>query len=177
GLDPRKDIEWVVQPVDETMRLLQEGRVDAFIGFPPEPQQLKARKIGHVVVNTTADRPWPQYFCSMPVANREFARANPGATKRALRAMLKAADICAREPDRVARFLVEKNYTTQTDFARQTLREVPFTRWREYVPEDSLRFYALRLHEGGMIRMSPQKLIAQSTDWRAFSELRRELKA
>jgi NitT/TauT family transport system substrate-binding protein len=112
----------------------------------------------------------------MPAANREFARKHPVATKRALRAMLKAADLCAREPDRVARFLVDRKYTTQPDFARQTLREVPYTRWREYVPEDSLRFYALRLHEGGMIKANPQKLIAQSTDWRAFSELRKELK-
>ena len=177
GLHPLKDIEWVVHPVDESMRLLDEGRVDAFIGFPPEPQELRARKIGHVVVNTAADRPWSQYFCCMPAANREFARKHPVATKRALRALLKAADLCAREPDRVARFLVEKKYTTQLEYARQTLREVPYTRWREYVPEDSLRFYALRLHEGGMIKTSPQKLIAQSTDWRAFNELRKELKA
>jgi len=176
GLHPLKDIEWVVHPVDESMRFLQEGRVDAFIGFPPEPQELRARKIGHVVVNTAADRPWSQYFCCMPAANREFARKHPVATKRALRALLKAADLCAREPDRVARFLVEKKYTTQLEYARQTLREVPYTRWREYVPEDSLRFYALRLHEGGMIKTNPQKLIAQSTDWRIFNELKRELK-
>jgi len=176
GLHPLKDIEWVVHPVDESMRLLDEGRVDAFIGFPPEPQELRARKIGHVVVNTAADRPWSQYFCCMPAANREFARKHPVATKRALRALLKAADLCAREPDRVARFLVEKKYTTQLEYARQTLREVPYTRWREYVPEDSLRFYALRLHEGGMIKTKPQKFIAQSTDWRIFNELKRELK-
>jgi len=176
GLHPLKDIEWVVHPVDESMRLLDEGRVDAFIGFPPEPQELRARKIGHVVVNTAADRPWSQYFCCMPAANREFARKHPVATKRALRALLKAADLCAREPDRVARFLVERKYTNQLEYARQTLQEVPYTRWREYVPEDSLRFYALRLHEGGMIKTSPQKLIAQSTDWRIFNELKRELK-
>jgi len=176
GLHPLKDIEWVVHPVDESMRFLNEGRIDAFIGFPPEPQELRARKIGHVVVNTAADRPWSQYFCCMPAANREFARKHPVATKRALRALLKAADLCAREPDRVARFLVERKYTSQLEYARQTLREVPYTRWREYVPEDSLRFYALRLHEGGMIKTSPQKLIAQSTDWRAFNQLRKELK-
>ena len=176
GLDPRKDITWVTHPVDETIRFLNEGRVDAFIGFPPEPQELRAKKIGHVVVNTATDRPWSQYFCCMAVANRDFARKHPVATKRALRALLKAADLCAREPDRVARFLVDKKYTSELEYARQTLREVPYTRWREYVPEDTVRFYALRLHEGGMIKTSPQKLIAQSTDWRAFNELKKELK-
>jgi hypothetical protein len=39
-----------------------------------------------------------------------------------------------------------------------------------------LRFYALRLHEAGMIKSSPQKLIEQGTDWRFFNELKKELK-
>ena len=38
-----------------------------------------------------------------------------------------------------------------------------------------MRFYALRLHEPGMIK-SPQKLIAQGTDWRFFNELKKEMK-
>lgn len=176
GLDPRKDIHWVVHPVEEAIRLLKEGRVDAFLGFPPEPQEMRAKKIGHVVVNTAVDRPWSQYFCCMAVANRGFATKHPVATRRALRALLKAADLCAREPERVARFLIERKYTLQQDYALQTLREVPYTRWREFVPEDSVRFYALRLHEGGMIKTSPQKLIAQGTDWRYFNQLRKELK-
>ena len=176
GLDPRRDIRWVVHPVEEAMRLLKEGRIDAFMGFPPEPQELRAKKIGHVVVNTAADRPWSQYFCCMAVASRDFARKNPVATRRALRALLKAADLCAQDPERVARTLVDKQYATNYDYARQTLREVPYRRWREYVPEDTVRFYALRLHEGGMIRTSPQKLIAQGTDWRFVNELRKELK-
>jgi len=97
-------------------------------------------------------------------------------SRRALRALLKAADLCAQDPERVARTLVDKQYATNYDYARQTLREVPYRRWREYVPEDTVRFYALRLHEGGMIRTSPQKLIAQGTDWRFVNELRKELK-
>lgn len=36
--------------------------------------------------------------------------------------------------------------------------------------------YALRLQEVGMIKSSPQKIIAQGTDWRFFSELKKELK-
>jgi NitT/TauT family transport system substrate-binding protein len=52
----------------------------------------------------------------------------------------------------------------------------PHSQWREYDPEDSVRFYALRLHEGGMIKSTPQKILAQGTDWRFLNELRRELK-
>ena len=37
------------------------------------------------------------------------------------------------------------------------MQEVPYGKWREYDPEDTVRFYALRLHEVGMIKSSPQK--------------------
>jgi NitT/TauT family transport system substrate-binding protein len=49
--------------------------------------------------------------------------------------------------------------------------------WRETDPEDTLRFYALRLYEVGMIKTLPNKLIAQGTDWPFLNELKRELKA
>jgi len=176
GLDPRKDVEWVTRPRAESVELLREGKVDAYMGFPPEPQELRARKIGHVVVNSTTDRPWSQYFCCVVVANRDFVRKHPVATKRALRAFAKATEVCALEPDRVARALVEKKWTDREDYARQTLRELPYGRWREFNPEDTIRFYALRLHEAGMIKSSPQKIIAQGTDWRFLNELKKELK-
>ena len=98
------------------------------------------------------------------------------ATKRALRAILKAADVCAREPARVAQLLVDKGYATRYDYALQTMKDIPEAGWRDYDPEDTVRFQALRLHELGMIKTSPQKLITQGTDWRFLTELKRELK-
>jgi NitT/TauT family transport system substrate-binding protein len=41
---------------------------------------------------------------------------------------------------------------------------------------DTVRFYSLRLNEAGMIKSSPQKIIAQGTDWRFLRELKKELK-
>lgn len=178
GLDPRKDINWVTDPATKSMQLFADGKIDAFMGFPPEPQELRAKKIGHVVVNTTLDRPWSQYFCCMVAANREFVRKNPVATKRALRAILKANSVCALEPARSARTLVDKWYpATNYDYALQTIKEIPYGHWREYDPEDTVRFYALRMNEVGMIRTSPQKILAQGTDWRFLRELKKELKA
>ncbi len=176
GLDPRKDITWVTHAPDEAMGLLAEGKIDAFLGFPPQPQELRAKQIGHVVVNSTLDRPWSQYFCCMVYARKEFAGKYPVATKRALRAILKAADVCALEPERTAEFLVDKGYTKNYSYALQTMKELPYGKWREHDPEDTVRFYALRLHEAGMIKSSPQKLIAQGTDWRFLNELKKELK-
>src|SRR6266446_1143666 len=90
GLDPRQDIDWVIHPRAEAMLLLTEGKIDAFLGFPPEPQELRAKGIGHVLVNSAVDRPWSQYFCCMVYTRRAFAQKYPVATKRALRAILKA---------------------------------------------------------------------------------------
>jgi NitT/TauT family transport system substrate-binding protein len=118
----------------------------------------------------------------MVVGNREFVRKHPSATKRALRAILKATNICASEPERVARLIVDKAAGRSTppppnyDYVLQTMREIPYSQWREYDAEDTVRFFALRLHEVGLIKSSPQKIIAQGTDWRFFNELKKELK-
>lgn len=178
GMNPLKDIDWVIAGTwAHSMSLFVEGKADAFLGFPPQPQELRARKIGHVVVNTTQDRPWSQYFCCMFAARSEFVKYNPIATKRALRAILKATDICAREPERAARFLAAKGLQPHYETDLEVLKGLPYDRWRQSDPEDSLRFHALRLYEVGMIKSSPQKLIAQGTDWRFLNELKRELKA
>lgn len=176
GLNPETDVHWVVRPSVDAVQLLAEGKVDAFLGFPPWPQELRAKKIGHVVLNSTRDRPWGQYFCCMVGANREFVHRHPVATKRVLRAFMKANDLCAVAPDRAAKLVVGKGETTSYEFALQTMKEVPYGKWREYDPEDTLRFYALRLHEIGMIKSSPHKILAQGTDWRFLNELKRELK-
>jgi NitT/TauT family transport system substrate-binding protein len=176
GLDPRKDVRWIIEPVDKAMALLGEEKVDGFLGFPPEPQELRARGIGHVIFNTTTDRPWSQYFCCMIGGNRDFVHQHPVATKRAIRAILKAAEVCSLEPERATRILVDRGFTQKPEFARQMLAELSYRRWRDYNAVDAVRFYALRLQEAGMIKASPQKILAQGTDWRFFNELKRELK-
>ena len=102
GLDPRQDINWVTPPTGNAMELFADGKVDAFLGFPPEPQELRARNIGRVILNTAMDQPWSQYLCCMLFGSRDFVRNYPVATKRSLRAILKAADFCAAEPERAA---------------------------------------------------------------------------
>jgi hypothetical protein len=119
-----------------------------------------------VVLNSTSDRPWWQYFCCMVGANREFVRRHPVATKRVIRALMKANDVCAVAPERAAGLIVGKGETTSYESALQTMQDLPYGKWREYDPEDTVRFYALRLHEAGMIKSSPQKIIAQGTDAR-----------
>jgi len=176
GLDPIKDINWVTSPTVAPKELFAQGKIDAFLGFPPEPQELRARGIGRVVVNSSIDRPWSQYFCCMLAGNTDFVRNNPVATKRVLRAILKATDFCASNPTRAARLIVERGFTENYENTLKTLNEVPYNKWREYDPEDTIRFYALRLREAGLIKSTPNKIIADATDWRFLNELKRELK-
>ena len=175
GLDAKNDVNWVMHPSRESMRLLAEGRIDAFLAFPPETQELRARKIGHVIVDSGKDRPWSQYFCCLVGSHQDFVGKHPVATKRALRAILKASNLCALEPQRAARLIAARGY--DYDYSLETLKDIPYDKWRDYDAEDSARYYALRLKEAGMIKSSPQKIIAQGTDWRFLRELKQELKA
>jgi NitT/TauT family transport system substrate-binding protein len=177
GLDPVRDIRWVADPSRRPLDQFAAGKIDAILGTPPVPQELRARGIGHAVVNSSLDRPWSQYFCCMLAGNREFVRSKPVATKRVLRAILKAADLCVAEPERAARRLVDGSFTPRYDYALQTMRDVLYDKWREYDAEDTIRFYALRMHELGFIKSTPQNIIAEGTDWRFLEELKRELKA
>jgi NitT/TauT family transport system substrate-binding protein len=177
GLDPARDIRWVISQSPTPAELFAEGKIDACLGLPPVAQDLRARKIGHVVVNSSMDLPWSQYFCCMLGGNQDFVRSHPVATKRVLRAILKAADLCANEPARAARLMVDGGFTPRYDYALEALSEIAYDRWREYDAEDTLRFYALRLHDLGFIKSSSQKIIADGADWRFLDELKRELKA
>ena len=107
----------------------------------------------------------------------EYVRNHPVATKRVVRAILKATDLCATDPAGAARRLVDGGFTQRYDHALQTLSENPYDKWRDYDAEDTIRFYALRLYEAGLIKSTPKKIIADGTDWRFLDELKRELKA
>ena len=175
GLDPQRDIEWIVGETNPA-QLFVDGKVDAFLAFPPEAQDLRARKVGHVILDSAKDRPWSQYYCCMLAVNAAYAEKYPAATKRVVRSILKSADICAAEPERVARLLVDGGRTEHYDYAVQSLRELPYSNWRDFDPEDTLRFFALRLHEAGIVKSNPNEIIAKGTDWQFFNEIKRELK-
>ena len=177
GLDPAHDIEWVLTEGKKPTELFVVGKIDAFLGTPPQPQELRAKKIGHTILNNAVDRPWSQYFCCMISATTDYVNRYPVATKRVLRSILKAADLCVSDPQMVARQMVDRDFVPSYDYALQTLKDIRYDRWRDFDPEDSMRFYALRMQETGMIKSGPQQIIADGTDWRFLEELRRELKA
>jgi NitT/TauT family transport system substrate-binding protein len=181
GLDPQIDINWLVDP-HFTIEQLAEGKFDACMIGPPASPAVRVKNIGHVLVNTTTDKPWSQYFCCMIASSRAFVQQHPVATKRAVRALLKAADLCASRPEQVARLIAERAFPPsyanwRYDYILEGLQDIPYGQWRDYDPEDAVRFHALWMHEVGMIKKIPQRILAEHTDWRFLNELKRELKA
>ncbi len=165
---------------DRLPTLLQNGQVDAVLAYPPGAENLRGLKGVRVILSTVDDRPWSSYYCCVLFANSQFARKNPVATKRAMRAVLKGVDLLSREPERAAKRLVElaspltPGSPLDYDVTLRWVKHLPYGLWRSMNPEDSLRFYALRLREAGEITRTPDEVI-KSADWRFLNQLKREV--
>lgn len=180
GLDIQRDLlvgPTVTGPA-EAAQIFIRGEADGIMIVPPFSYELVAKRIGHVIVDSMMDRPWSQYFCCMATVNRDFMVKNPVATKRALRALLNAADVVAKDPAQGARALLDRGFITEKlyDVVLADLRMMPYDVWRKFDPADTLRFYALRLKEAGLITSTPEQLIARGTDFRFVRELKKELR-
>lgn len=177
GLDPDKDVEYVLVPKPEAMELFKQGKIDAFMSFPPGPQQLREQGIGRVLVDTNVDRPWSQYFCCLMLGTRQFITKYPIATKRAIRALMKANDQVAKDPAMAAKLVVDMGIRSASEqkHLAMAFSETPYDKWRHYNPEDTIRFYALRLKELGLTKYAPNDIIAQNTNWTFLNELKGEL--
>jgi NitT/TauT family transport system substrate-binding protein len=176
GLDAHHDLVWIedekVAPVD----LFLEGKIDAFLGSPPEPQMVRAKGVGHTILRTSFDRPWSDYYCCALGGSTPFVRNHPAATKRILRALLKSVDLCVSKPELQVQAAVEQGFVGDYEMALQAMSDVKYGVWREYDPEDSLRFYGLRMKEVGLLKSNPNDLVAKGTDWSFLADVKRELK-
>ncbi len=177
GLDPSKDVNYAWVKKDEAMQLFYEGKIDAYMSFPPGPQELMDKGIGRLLVDTNVDKPWSQYFCCMVVGHSDFIKKNPIATRRALRAILRANDIVARDPELALRTLMEKKIwkKSETKYILQAIKEIPYGKWRDYDPEETIRFYALRMREVGLIKSPPEEFTKQHCDWSFLMSMKRDL--
>jgi NitT/TauT family transport system substrate-binding protein len=176
GIDIEREVEFVDLSAADLLAQAQEGNLDAWTLTRPISTLFRNANVGHVILDCMVDAPWSQHLASMATGNRDFVEQHPAATKRALRAILQAADVCASEPERAARYLVDRGYTVwDYDLTLDGIRAPSYTAWREFNPEDTVRFYALRLNEAGLVESTPDELIARATDWRYLDEIKQEL--
>jgi NitT/TauT family transport system substrate-binding protein len=155
GLDPAKDIEWVLSPTPRRWSCLQKARSMHSSAFHPSHRNCapaRSRATGTLFANIRSP---PSVRCAR--FSRQLIFARP----------------IRRLPHGE---MVDRGFTTHYEYALQMLNEVPYNKWRQYDPADTIRFYSLRLHEAGTIKSTPNKIVAEATDWRFLNELKRELK-
>ena len=179
GLDPQQDIDWVMPARRQRHGAVRRtARSMPSSAFRPSRRSCAPASFGRVILNTATDKPWSQYFCCMVVGNRDFVRDHPVATKRVLRAILKAADFCAAEPERAARQLVDGGFARALRLrAPDADASCPTTAGASSTPRTRCGSTRCACTRSGMIKSSPNELIAEGTDWRFLNELKRELKA
>lgn len=178
GLDLREDVKVVNFLPSENARILSSGEVDAVVAFPPVSKDLRVKGIGRIVLDSLVDPPWSNYYCCTAVTNRDWMEKHPVAAKRALRAVVKGADTVANDPEGSARFMVDRGYSENFEYTCDILKEIPYKNvWRDFDSVDSVRFYALRLKQAGLIKSTPEEILERGTDFRHLTELRKELQS
>jgi NitT/TauT family transport system substrate-binding protein len=176
GLDPEKDIRWVTpEGGTDPVQLFMDGKIDAYMAFMPQAMGLHDQMAGQVLVDTAKTEPWGSTYCCHIVARNGFVDS-PIATTRALRAILKATDLCANEPEKAARSLVDDGFVPDYDHAVGMLQHMRYDTWRTIDTEHSLRFYAEQMQKLGKLKTDPQTIVANGSDLRFLDQLRRELK-
>ncbi|HEV8671146.1 MAG TPA: ABC transporter substrate-binding protein [Candidatus Limnocylindria bacterium] len=185
GVDPRTEVNFIEVPPDSAALrdAFLDGRSQAFIAPAASGPLLRRnpKNPGKVILDTTMDKPWSQYYCCNLVANRDWVRRHPIATKRFTRAILRASDVVAKDKTRAAREYVAGGFNSTTaspvdeDLTNEVIRDLSYD-WRELDPEETLRFFALRLADAKLIKSTPQQIIAQSSDFAYMRQLRTELK-
>lgn len=176
GVDPRTEVKWLAQAPEESIKALKDGRIDAYLAFPPENEVLRDLGIGRVIVNTTTDRPWSHYFCCMVVGSSEFIQSSPIACSLALRSFLMAADYCQSNPREATESILKYDPVANARYVKNTVSGIDYRTWRSNSPEDTLRFYALRLREGGLINSSPESIVRNGSDFKFLRQIRQDLK-
>ncbi len=178
GVDP-SEVNWVVQPDANPMNLFLQGRNDAVLATTTAVAALRSNPAnrGRVIHNQLMDLPWSRLACCLLVAREEWYRANPVATKRALRAILRSADAqTADRSDAVKRVTDRGLFGGPANFQNvlYAASMVP-ANWRDLDVERSLRFHTQLLADVGLLKVSVDDVL-RTADLRFFAELKSELR-
>jgi NitT/TauT family transport system substrate-binding protein len=135
---------------------------------------------GHVILDAGVDKPWGQNYCCLLITNRDWAKAHPVAVKRATRAILRTIDAAKRDLRATAKAAIDQGiFKANPVITEQLLYDVikdQSFEWRDYDPEDTVRFFTLRLTDAKLIKKTPSQIIADGTDFAYFRRLQKELR-
>src|SRR6266545_5541375 len=168
GIDPRKDITWLVFPAGELGLALDKGEVDAVANSEPIGSLLLADGKVRNIADQAADAPYRDEYCCAVLVNGKFLARNPKASAAATRALLKAAKWVETNPAAAAKLSVEGKYLAST--VEQNTVAISHLR---YVPsvagaQTAVRLAAAEMKTAGML--SPSTDVAALAT-RAFAHL------
>jgi len=154
GIDPSKDITWLVFPAGDLGLALQKGQVDAIADSEPIGSMLLAEGIVTNVADQAVDEPYNDEYCCAVLANGKFVANNPKAAAAATRALLKGAKWVETNPSAAARLSVEKKYLA----SNPELNTVAISHLR-YMPsvsgaEAAVKSAAAEMKKAGMLNPS-----------------------
>jgi len=110
GIDPGKDVTWLVFPAGELGLALDKGEVDAVADSEPIGSLLIADGKVRNIADQANDAPYKDEYCCAVLVNGKFLAKNPKAAAGATRALLKGAKWVEANPAAAAKLSVEKKY-------------------------------------------------------------------
>ena len=156
GIDPSKEITWLVFPAGELGLALDKGEVDAVADSEPIGSLLVAQGKVRNIADQAADMPYRDEYCCAVLVNGKFLARQPKASAAATRALLKAAKWVEANPAAAARLSVEKKYLAST----VDMNTVAISHLR-YVPSVSGAQLAVRL---AAAEMKTAGMLSPTTD-------------
>jgi NitT/TauT family transport system substrate-binding protein len=154
GIDPKKDVQWLVFPSGELGLALDKGEVDAVADSEPIGSMLVAQGKVRNVADQATDMPYKNEYCCAVLANGKFLKKNPKAVAAATRALLRAAKWVEANPVAAAKLSVEKKYLAST--VEQNAVAISYLR---YIPsvsgaEAAVGSAAAEMKKAGMLNPS-----------------------
>lgn len=111
GVNPNKDVEWVVKPPDVLGLALDTGQVDAIADSEPIGSILAAQNKLQTIADQAMDSPYGAEYCCAVVVSGKFASRDPSSAAKVTRALLKGARWVNENPAAAAKLAVENKYT------------------------------------------------------------------
>jgi len=151
GIDPSKEITWIVFPAGELGLAVDKGEVDAVADSEPIGTMLVAEGKVKNIADQANDAPYKDEYCCEVIVSGKFLAASPKAAVAATRALLKAAKWVQTNPAAAARLSVEKKYLA----SNPELNTVAISHLN-YIPsvslaEASVKSAAVAMKKAGML--------------------------
>ena len=162
GIDPSREITWIVYPAGELGLALDKGDVDAVADSEPIGTMLVAEGKAKNIADQAKDAPYKDEYCCEVIVSGKFLAANPKAAAAATRALLKAAKWVQTNPAAAARLSVQKHYLA----SNPELNMVAISHLN-YIPSISLAEASVKT---AAVAMKQDGMLSPSTDVDALAK-------